>query len=360
MDLLAFAAPTRVVRPVARPAASRGPWLAALAALLVAVAALGAGTGKVAIPLEAQAGLLARAALGVDVGAAWPASTELIFLEIRLPRVVLAGLVGAALAVAGVAYQGLFRNPLADPYLLGVAPGAGLGAVVALTLPLPLGWYGLGAVQAAAFVGAVGAVGAVYLLGRVGGTTPITTLLLAGVAVGALAGAGTAYLMYASGDRLLVAYAWLLGGFNVASWAQVRLVAPPVLAGVVVLALAARRLDALQLGEEPAAALGLRVELAKGVLVGAGALVTAAAVSAAGLIGFVGIVAPHTVRMLLGPGHRRLLPAAALVGAAFLIAADALVRALPGPAELPVGVLTALSGAPLFVLLLRRHKRSVF
>lgn len=330
-----------------------------LGAIVVLVLAA-AGAGKVSIPIDAQAGILGRALLGLDLPATWPSTAETILLEIRLPRVVLAGLVGAALAVAGAGYQGLFRNPLADPYLLGIAPGAGLGAVLALTSPLPSWWYGVGAVQAAAFLGALAAVAAVYTLGRVGGTTPATTLLLAGIAVGALLSAGTAYLMHTNGDKLLVIYGWLLGGFNVGSWQQVRLVAPGVLVGGVVIALAGRALNVFQLGDEQASGLGVDVELTKVVVVGAAALATAAAVSAAGLIGFVGLIVPHAVRLLSGPDHRRLVPVAALLGAAFLIAADALARALPGPAELPVGVLTAICGAPFFLVLLRQQKRLVF
>jgi iron complex transport system permease protein len=350
-------------RSIAVAPTSRRAWppglLGAAAVLGLAIVA-GTAAGKVGIPAEAQLGIFARALLGVDLPVTWPASAETILLEIRLPRVLLAALVGAALSVAGVGYQGLFRNPLADPYLLGIAPGAGLGAVLALTLPLPTWWYGIGVVQAAAFAGALAAVSVVYMLGRVGGTTPVTTLLLAGVAVGALLSAATAYVMYVNGDKLLVIYAWLLGGFNVASWQQVRLVGPGVLVATALIALGGRTLNVLQLGEEQAAGLGVNVERAKIVLVGAAVLATAAAVSAAGLIGFVGIIVPHAVRLLSGPDYRRLVPLAALLGGAFLIAADALARSLPGPAEVPVGVLTAVCGAPFFLLLLRQQKRSVF
>lgn len=365
MKLLALplAAPVAPL-PLASPSlperrgAGAGPLLGA-ALLLAAVVAVSATIGSAGIPLDQQARLVAHR-LGVELAATWPPGSEAILFQIRLPRIVLAGLVGAALAMAGAAYQGLFRNPLADPYLLGIASGAGFGAVVAFVAPLPLAFYRLGAVQAAAFAGALATVAAVSLLARVGGATPTTTLLLAGVALGALASAATAYLMYLRGDKLLVIYAWLLGGFNVATWQEVRLVAPAVGLSAVAMGVAARSLNLLQFGEEDAAALGLRVEQAKLGLVAAATLATAAAVSAGGLIGFVGLVVPHAVRLLFGPDHRRLLPLSALLGAAFLVAADTATRALPGSGQVPVGVATAAVGAPFFLALLRRQKQALF
>ena len=315
--------------------------------------------GKVGIPVDAQLGIVA-AHLGLPVEPTWPATWDTILLEIRLPRIVLASLVGCGLAVAGATYQGLFRNPLADPYLLGVAAGAGLGAVVAFILPFPAPLYGVGIVQLMAFLGAFGAVAVVFSLARVGRTVPTTTLLLAGVALGSLLSATTAYLMYLFGDRLIVIYAWLLGGFNVATWGQVWLVAPGVLLSALVVALCGRMLNVLQLGEEGAAALGMPVEPVKLLLVGAATLATASAVSAAGLIGFVGLIVPHVVRLLVGADYRRLVPLSAILGAAFLVAADATARSLPGPTEIPVGVVTAVCGAPFFLWLLRRQKRDVF
>jgi iron complex transport system permease protein len=346
--------PGRRVRPGAAPATL----VAAL--LLLGTCLLAASVGKAAIPVDAELAILSRRLLALPLAPTWPESWETILLEIRLPRIVLAGLVGAALSVAGASYQGLFRNPLADPYLLGVASGAGLGAVLALGLPLPPEWQGVGAVQLLAFLGASGAVAVVFALARVGRTVPTSTLILAGVALGSMLSAATAYLLYSFGDRLLVAYAWLLGGFNVATWAQVRLVAPGVLLSGLAIALGGRMLNVLQLGEEPAAALGVPVERVKLLLVVAATLATASAVSAGGLIGFVGLIVPHAVRLLVGPDYRRLVPLAALGGAAFLVAADAVARALPGPTELPVGVVTAGCGAPFFLYLLRRQKRAVF
>ena len=354
-----------VPTPPPRPAVEAAPrtrWalpIVGAAILLCLVAVVAASFGKAAIPLDLQAQIFVQR-LGVPGPATWPANYETILFEIRLPRIALAALVGSALALAGATYQGLFRNPLADPYLLGIASGAGLGAVLAFVLPLPVALYRAGIVQALAFLGALATAAAVYLLARVGRSTPMTTLLLAGVAVGALANAATAYLMYVRGDRLLVIYAWLLGGFNVATWHEVELVAPVVLVSGVTMVLSSRTMNVLQFGEEQAAALGVPVERVKLVLVGAATLATAAAVSAGGLIGFVGLVVPHVARLLFGPDHRRLVPLAALFGASFLVAADTATRSLPGPSDVPVGVATATVGAPFFLLLLRRQKRAVF
>jgi iron complex transport system permease protein len=329
-----------------------------VAALLVLVSVLLGATaiGETAIaPLDAVRIVGARLGL-LETGTS-PRAYEAILLDIRLPRIVLAGVVGGALAVAGAAFQGVFRNPLAEPTLVGPAAGAALGAVLAFVLPLPASWLGVGLVQLLAFGGGLAAAAVVWPLARVGAVTPVTGLLLAGVAVSTLASAVTTVLMYLHGDQLLAIYGWLLGGFNVASWNQVRLVAPLVALAGVSLLLAARPLDLLQLGEEEAATLGLDVERAKLGLMIAATLATAAAVSAAGPIAFVGLIVPHAVRIVAGPGHRRLVPLSGLLGAAFLVAADALARSLPGPSEVPVGVVTAAVGAPFFLLLLRRQKR---
>ena len=344
----------------------RGRWpligalvLALLATVLVAVA-----WGSVSIPVGTIVRIVAARAplLGPWLGIVpdWPASHETIIFSIRLPRVALAGLVGAALALSGATYQGLFRNPLADPYLIGVASGAALGASLALVLPLPSWLYTFGATQWAAFAGAALAVAAVYGLARVGGSTPLTTLLLAGVAVGTLAQALNSLVMYWSGQQLLAIYSWLLGGLTLASWPRVGLLAIFVAAGALALAPAARALNAFQLGEEGAQALGVEVDRVKLLLVVVATALTAAAVSVSGLIGFVGLIMPHIARLLWGPDHRSLLPFSALIGALFLILVDGLARTVIAPGELPVGVITALCGAPFFLYLLRRSKRAVF
>ena len=327
-------------------------------ALLLAFVVLGAvAWGSVRIPLPTIVRMVAlRLHLPGVAAATWPASWETIIFAIRLPRVILAGVVGASLAVSGATYQGLFRNPLADPYLIGVASGAALGATASIVLRLPGRFYALGATQWCAFAGALLAVALVYGLARVGEATPLTALLLAGVAVSALASALTSFLMYWYGDKLLVIYGWLMGGLTAGSWRQVGQVAPYLAVGAVFLLPAARLLNALQLGEEGALGLGIDVERLKLVLVIVATLVTAAAVSVSGLIGFVGLIVPHIARLLWGPDHRRLLPCSLLLGAIFLIVADGLARTVLSPGEVPVGVLTALCGAPFFLYLLRRGR----
>lgn len=345
----------------ARPfhSASRIPHPAFFLALaLVAVALAAAAWGSVRIPVGTIARMVALRLHLPGAGAAdWPASWEAIVFTIRLPRVALAGVVGAALALSGATYQGLFRNPLADPYLIGVAAGAALGATVSIVLRLPLRLYLLGATQWCAFAGALLAVAIVYGLARVGATTALATLLLAGVAVSALASAATSFLMYWHGDKLLAVYGWLMGGFTAGSWRQVGQVAPYLAVGALVLIPSARLLNALQLGEEGASALGIDVERLKLILIVVATLLTAAAVSVSGLVGFVGLIVPHLARLLWGPDYRRLLPCATLLGAIFLIVADGLARSLLAPGEVPVGVLTALCGAPFFLYLLRRAQR---
>lgn len=351
-----------IARARAKPARARrgfGPYGISLVFLLLACMA-GVLAGKAALdPASVVAILLSRLPF-FETTPWWPTSHETIVMEIRLPRVLMGALVGAGLSVAGATYQGLFRNPLADPYLVGVAAGAGLGAALAMALPLPLFWYTLGAVQLSAFLAALLTVGLVYSLARVGRSTPVTTLLLAGVAVGALANAATSFVMYSQGDKMAVIYAWMLGGFNVTGWRQVTLVAPYVLMAIAVISLLGRLANVLQLDDEQAKTLGVNVELVKLVLVVFASLSTAAAVSAAGLIGFVGLMVPHVVRMLWGSDHRSLIPLCALVGASFLVTADAGARIVPGSQDVPVGVITAFCGAPFFLYLLRQQKRSVF
>ena len=344
----------RLRRP-GRRAILIGGLAVALGAALVALA-----VGSVAIPVDRIAKMLLARLPFVAVVPDWPASYEAVLWEIRLPRVVLAGLVGASLATAGATYQGLFRNPLADPYLIGVAAGAALGAVLAIVAPAPPLLYSLGLVQAAAFGSAIATVALVYALARVGRTAPVTTLLLSGVALGAFAAAITSFLMYVHGDKLLSIYSWLMGGFALSNWQHVLLTLPYTAIGLAVIWLYARPLNVLQLDEEQAAQLGLNVERLKLILVGAATLVTAAAVAVSGLIGFVGLIVPHAVRLIWGPDYRFLLPMSAIGGAVFLTLADTLARALLAPSELPVGVVTAFCGAPFFLYLLRQHKRMVF
>ena len=293
----------------------------------------------------------------VHIEPTWTSNTEIIIFDIRLPRVLLAGLVGAALAVAGATYQGLFRNPLADPYLIGVAQGAALGAVIGFILPIS---WKIGSIPLLAFIGAVLATAMVYSIARVGKTLPMTTLILAGVAIGAFLAAITSYLMIASGDSLHGIISWLLGSFSLANWWQVAMAAPYIFIGTAIIWLYARPLNVMQLDEEQAQQLGINVEQVKLILLGAATLITAAAVCFCGIIGFVGIIIPHIIRLIWGPDHRFLLPLATFAGAIFLILADTAARTMLAPTEVPIGVITAFLGAPFFLYLLRQKKRAIF
>jgi iron complex transport system permease protein len=278
---------------------------------------------------------------------------DAILWQIRAPRVVLAALVGAMLAIAGSAYQGIFRNPLADPYLLGIAAGAGLGATLAIA------YTNLGTNQGvilplAAFAGASVAVAAAYLLGRsTGRAYSTTTLVLAGVVIALFMTAVQTFVQQQRSETLRAVYSWLLGGFQTADWQEVAVVAPYITFSCVVILLHRRVLDVLRLGDDEASSLGIRVGRARLALVSAATLGTAAAVAVSGLIGFVGIIVPHTVRLLVSPSYRAIVPLSLIGGAGFLVLADLLARTILSPAELPVGVVTAFFGAPFFALVLR-------
>lgn len=271
-----------------------------------------------------------------------------ILFEIRLPRVILGGIVGAVLAVAGASYQGVFRNPLADPFLLGVAAGAGLGATVAFAVSGDSGY-----VAPFAFGGGLAAVLVTYALGRsVGGRSP-TSLILAGVAVAAFFTAVQTYLLQQNVETLREVYAWILGRLVTVGWADVRELLPYAVIASSVLFASRRLLDVLSIGDDEATALGVDVRRVRAVVVIAATLATAAAVSVSGLIGFVGIIVPHTIRLLFGWSYRVIVPLSVLFGAAFLMLADIVARTLIAPAELPIGVVTAFFGAPFFLLVLR-------
>ncbi|KAA2258744.1 iron ABC transporter permease [Solihabitans fulvus] len=275
-----------------------------------------------------------------------------ILWQLRVPRVVLAGLVGAALAMSGAAFQGVFRNPLADPYLLGAAAGAGLGATLVVgTVPAAQDWV-VGPLPLAAFVGALGGVTLTWALGRSAGHGT-ATLLLAGVAVASFLTAIQTFVQQLHADTLRQVYTWMLGGLGTAGWQQVVLVLPYIGAASVVLCACGRLLDVLTLGDDEAAALGIRPARVRLAVLVAASLATAAAVAVSGLIGFVGIVVPHAVRLLAGGSYRVLMPLSLLGGATFLIAADVVARTAFAPAELPIGVVTAFAGAPFFVVVLR-------
>ena len=339
------------------PAGLRPAWLAG-GVLAVGVALVaGVALGSVPLPPGSVAAELLNLIPGVRLDSGLTEREIAIVTELRLPRVVLGLLVGAMLALAGAAFQGIFRNPLADPHLLGVAAGAGLGvtAVVAsrsatgdVTANLPIG------VPLAAFVGALGAVAMTWLLGTAGGRdrTP-ATLILAGVAVSAFLAAAQTFLMQRHVESLREVYAWLLGRLATAGWHDVLLVLPYAAVTAAIVLSRRRELDVLTVGDEEAASLGLHPERSRYLLLVAGSLATAAAVSVSGLIGFVGIIVPHTLRLLAGASYRAILPLSVLFGGAFLALTDLVARVGAGAAEIPIGVVTAFFGAPFFVLILR-------
>ncbi|HJU01895.1 MAG TPA: iron ABC transporter permease [Actinomycetes bacterium] len=295
---------------------------------------------------------------GVHIRSGLTRQEAAILWELRLPRVVLGGLVGAMLAMAGAAYQGVFRNPLADPYLLGAAAGAGLGATLAIAYgPDTSGWP-VDLLPLAAFAGAVGGVAAAYALGRSGGARTATTLILSGVAVAAFLTAVQTYVQQRQSETLREVYGWILGRLTTAGWREVALVLPYALVSAVAIVAHRRLLDVLAVGDDEATSLGLNAAQVRLVVVGAATLATAAAVAVSGLIGFVGIIVPHTVRLLAGTSYRRLLPLSLVGGAAFLILADLVARTVTAPAELPIGVVTAFFGAPFFALVLRTARRA--
>jgi iron complex transport system permease protein len=343
----AGSAPSRLARIRRQPRV-----LAAIGVALVLLVALaGLMLGSVPVSAADSLGILARRLLGLPVTATWTPTAETIVMELRLPRVLTALTVGAGLAVAGATLQGLLRNPLADPYVLGTASGAALGAAVAVTIPVRVAVLGLGLLHLLAFAGALVAVALVHRLSRAASMGSLTGLLLTGYAVGSMLAAALLVTMYLSGANLRQIFFYLLGGFGNATWPQLVLAGPLVLGGVFLLATRARALNALLLGEEAAHHLGLRVARERTWLLALASLVTAASVAVSGLIGFVGLIVPHVVRLIAGADARALLPLSALFGAAFLALAD-LVARIPG--ELPVGIVTALVGAPFFLWLLRR------
>lgn len=287
-------------------------------------------------------------------------TSQLVIEQIRLPRIFVGVAVGMALGMAGTAMQGLFRNPMADPGIVGVSSGGALGAVIAISLGWADRWFM--ALPAFAFAGALAALLLVYGIAAVGGRVSIATLLLAGVAVNAFLGAvvtAVLYLIPSTGALREILF-WLAGGFDSRSWDHVRIALPPIAAGSVALALKARDLNLMVLGDDEARSLGVRTSWTRGLVLAASALVTGAAVAVSGTIAFVGLVTPHVLRLLLGPDHRVLMLMSALGGGLFVMLADMAARTVIQPAEFRVGVLTAFVGAPFFLFLLIRNKRQVY
>lgn len=326
-------------------------WIVAAFVLLAFASIATLLLGPAGLPARTVALALIDALPGVNLDTGLSERQEAILWQLRAPRLVLGGLVGGMLAVAGAGYQGVFRNPLADPYLLGVASGAGLGATIAIVsefgrLSLPL----------AAFTGAVIGVVATYALGSsVGGRTP-ASLILAGVAVAAFLTAAQTFVQQRHADSLREVYGWLLGRLLTAGWGDVAMVTPYIVVSMAVLVAHRRLLDVLAVGNDEAETLGVPATRVRLAVVGAATLGTAAAVSVSGLIGFVGIVVPHTVRLLVGTSYRVVMPLALIVGAAGLIIADLVARTVISPGELPIGVVTAFVGAPFFLLVLRQAR----
>ena len=356
-------APTHPPRPQdALEAAAERAFRLPLSALLGAVVLLllagliSVSQGAAGLSIEGVArSLLDRLPL-VAVEQTLTPQEQSVLWQIRLPRTVLAGLVGGCLAMAGASYQGVFRNPLADPYLLGVSAGAGLGAVLALGFGLDLSWGPIGALPMAAFVGALLAVSGSVLVAR-GSFRDPATLLLAGVAMAALFSAVQTFaLQRLDQTRAREVLSWLFGRLATAGWQPILLLLPYVVLAGVVLLLHSRHLDVLRLGDDEARSLGLHPARSRLIVVAAATLITAAAVSVSGLIAFVGLVTPHVLRLLVGHSYRMLVPMSFLAGAAFLALVDIGARTLVAPAELPVGVITAFVGAPFFCLVLWRGR----
>ena len=279
-----------------------------------------------------------------------------ILWDIRLPRTVLIALTGMALGGSGAAYQGLFRNPLADPFLIGVASGAGLGAVVAMSIQWPYSFWGLMAIPMAAFAAGLLTIFIVYSLARVGKTIPTTNLILAGVAFSSFATSLTSFLMLRSTDDMRRALGWLLGGATQSGWTAVLAILPYLIIGLGILTFSGHALNLLQFGDDQAQQLGLNVTRTKTILLIAASLATAAAVAFSGIIGFIGLIVPHVMRMWFGADYRRLIRLSIIGGAAALILSDVVARVVIAPQEIPVGIVTALVGAPFFLWVLRHAK----
>ena len=343
-----FAPPERALRGVSPR------WSAAAGAFVVAAALLGLALG----PVDLGLGAVAREVLShvpfLGVKSSFSATQDAILWELRAPRVALGLLVGAMLAAAGASYQGVFRNPLADPYLLGAAAGAGLGATIVIVSDL--GGAGLDLRPVAAFAGAMLGVGLAYVLGSSVGGRQTATLILAGVTVASFLTALQTYVQQRSTDSVQEVYSWILGRLETSGWTDVLIVLPYVVVSAVVLLWHRRLLDVLAVGDDEAASLGVPVARVRLVVVGAATLGTAAAVAFSGLIAFVGIIVPHAIRLMVGTSYRAVLPLSLVFGAGFLVLMDLVSRTVVAPAQLPIGVVTAFLGAPFFAVVLRRTR----
>jgi iron complex transport system permease protein len=312
-------------------------------------------------PLDAYKILISKIPLiGNLVGNKPSAMEEVVIMQVRLPRVLAAALVGIALAVAGVVLQGLFRNPMADPYIIGISAGASVGASLAIVFGFGLSFFGmLYSIPIMAFVSAIATVFFVYNISRAGQGVPMLTLLLVGIAINSFLLGVMAIIRLLSGDAIHVIMAWIFGSLVSSNWNYVKIALPFVVVGVALIYVFARDLNILLLGEEQAHHLGVNTERLKKIMLSCATLITAAAVSISGIIGFIGLIIPHITRILVGPDHRILIPSSALAGAIILILCDTIARSVVRPIELPVGIITSLLGAPFFIYLIRKRKRAV-
>jgi len=336
-------------------------WMIFLSMLLIAVGVAAISLGAVSIPLSKTWSILLNHFFGLAPKTGWTAGEASIILNLRGPRVISGALVGAALSIAGAVLQALLRNPLADPYVLGISGGAAVGAVLAILFGLGATILGNYAVPGAAFAGALLTLLFVYFLARVQGRVPTQTMLLSGVIVSSFFSAIIMFLISAtSNEKIYNVNFWLMGSLEYLASQSLGVMFLYLLVGGGVLFALARDLNLLALGEETASELGVEVERVKKIAFVFASLITGAVVSVSGLIGFVGLVVPHLVRMIWGPDHRFLLPASALMGAILLVVADTVARTVMAPSEIPVGVITAMGGAPFFVYLLRKKGHAVY
>ncbi len=350
--------------------------LTALTLALVAVAIVATAIGPANISVDKVALIILSDLVSktpflpdyIHITQTWTDGEAGIIMLVRLPRVILAILVGATLAVAGTAAQAIFKNPMADPYILGVSSGAAFGAALiitfglySITLTIPLFFFDIrfGAIQLGALTGGLLATFLVFNIGRTGIKMPVETVILSGIAVSAFFSAITSFLMYIGGHSLSQVVYWVMGALWSADWNGIWLMLPMTFFGCLIIFAFSRDLNMLLLGDEPASNLGTNVSLVKAGILALMSLITAAAVSVSGIIGFVGLIIPHMMRLVVGPDHRILIPSSILVGAMFLTAADTFSRMVIQPTEIPVGIITALIGAPFFVYLLSRKKKDV-
>lgn len=328
--------------------------LAILSAILVIAALLSLGVGAVAISPGHILQILTE-----RKGDALASAELTIIWDLRLPRLLLACFVGAGLGAAGAGYQGLFRNPLADPFVIGASSGAALGATLAIINGWQGGFLGLACIPAASLVGALAAVAIVYSIASVGRLIPIVSLLLAGVALSSLLGAIVSLLMFLHEEQLMTIFSWLMGSLSGRGWAALWSTALLILIGSSILWMHSRALDALTFGEESAASLGLGISRLRATIVLSASLITAASVAGGGIIGFVGLIAPHMARALVGARHAMVIPMSGILGALLLLLADDVARTIVAPSELPVGIVTALMGSPFFLYLLKTRQREL-